>query len=152
MMKKFLQKRLKNEKGLTLVELLAVIVILGIIAAIAVPAIGGIINNSKVGAMKSDVLNAISAAELYLVESPVNTEKTSITLNDLTGGEGSTNAAYLSDAGSLSAFEYNIADKTVTFTASTGSVTLSSTGSTKNEVNNFPNNSKDAVGNISITR
>ncbi len=40
-MKKFLQKRLKNEKGLTLVELLAVIVILGIIAAIAVPSIGG---------------------------------------------------------------------------------------------------------------
>ena len=42
-MKKFLQKRLNNEKGLTLVELLAVIVILGIIAAIAVPSIGGII-------------------------------------------------------------------------------------------------------------
>ena len=38
---KILQKRLKNEKGLTLVELLAVIVILGIIAAIAVPSIGG---------------------------------------------------------------------------------------------------------------
>ena len=40
-MKKFLQKRLNNEKGLTLVELLAVIVILGIIAAIAMPSIGG---------------------------------------------------------------------------------------------------------------
>ena len=46
-MKKFLQKRLKNEKGLTLVELLAVIVILGIIAAIAVPSIGNIIDNSR---------------------------------------------------------------------------------------------------------
>ena len=46
-MKKFLQKRLNNEKGLTLVELLAVIVILGIIAAIAVPSIGGIIQNSR---------------------------------------------------------------------------------------------------------
>ncbi len=46
-MKKFLQKRLNNEKGLTLVELLAVIVILGIIAAIAVPSIGGIIENSE---------------------------------------------------------------------------------------------------------
>ena len=39
-MKKFLQKRLNNEKGLTLVELLAVIVILGVIAAIAIPSIG----------------------------------------------------------------------------------------------------------------
>ena len=44
-MKKFLQKRLNNEKGLTLVELLAVIVILGIIAAIAIPSIGNIIQN-----------------------------------------------------------------------------------------------------------
>lgn len=41
MFKKWKNKKLlKNEKGLTLVELLAVIVILAIIAAIAVPAIG----------------------------------------------------------------------------------------------------------------
>ena len=38
---------LKNEKGLTLIELLAVIVILAIIAAIAIPSIGGIINRTK---------------------------------------------------------------------------------------------------------
>ena len=55
-MKKFLQKRLKNEKGLTLVELLAVVVILGIIAAIAVPSIGNIIENSKYNAVKADAL------------------------------------------------------------------------------------------------
>ena len=38
---KKLVKRLKDQKGMTLVELLAVIVILGIIAAIAIPSIGG---------------------------------------------------------------------------------------------------------------
>lgn len=35
-----IKKLLKNQKGFTLVELLAVIVILGIIAAIAIPSIG----------------------------------------------------------------------------------------------------------------
>ena len=67
-MKKFLQKRLKNEKGLTLVELLAVIVILGIIAAIAIPSIGNIINNSKVNALIADGQNVLAAANMYFIE------------------------------------------------------------------------------------
>ncbi|MDV2885810.1 type II secretion system protein [Alkalihalophilus pseudofirmus] len=64
MMKKWL-KQTKNEKGLTLVELLAVVVILGIIAAIAVPSIGGIIENSKKDAAISNAQQVISAARLY---------------------------------------------------------------------------------------
>lgn len=66
-MKNRLQKRLNNEKGLTLVELLAVIVILGIIAAIAVPSIGGIIENTRVKAVVADAQNFLSAADLYFV-------------------------------------------------------------------------------------
>ena len=67
-MKKFLQKRLNNEKGLTLVELLAVIVILGIIAAIAIPSIGNIVTNSRVNALIADGQNVLAAANLYFVE------------------------------------------------------------------------------------
>jgi type IV pilus assembly protein PilA len=64
-MKKFLQKKLNNEKGMTLIELLAVIVIIAIIAAIAIPAIGNIIENSRIDAVKSDALNVLNAAALY---------------------------------------------------------------------------------------
>ena len=60
-----MKKRIKNEKGLTLIELLAVIVILAIISVIAMPAIGGLIENSRVKAMKSDAVNIINAANLY---------------------------------------------------------------------------------------
>lgn len=63
-MLKTLKKRLKNQRGLTLVELLAVIVILGIISAIAVPSIGNIIEKSKEDAAVSDALQIINAAKL----------------------------------------------------------------------------------------
>ncbi|WP_243385542.1 type II secretion system protein [Bacillus kexueae] len=59
------KKHLNNERGLTLVELLAVIVILGIIAAVAVPAIGNIIENSKVDGAKADAIAMLNAAKLY---------------------------------------------------------------------------------------
>lgn len=65
---KTIKKQLKNEKGLTLVELLAVIVILGIIAAIAIPAIGNIITNSKYNAAKADALNVLNAAQMYFLD------------------------------------------------------------------------------------
>jgi len=65
---KLLKKRLKNEKGLTLIELLAVIVILAIVAAIAIPAIGNMLENSRYNAAKSDAINIINAANLYFTE------------------------------------------------------------------------------------
>ncbi|MGM0853315.1 MAG: type IV pilin protein [Bacillota bacterium] len=65
-MLKKMRKMLKNERGLTLVELLAVIVILGIIAAIAVPSIGNIIEKSRADAVKAEGIQALNAAKLYV--------------------------------------------------------------------------------------
>ena len=59
---------LKNEKGLTLIELLAVIVILAIVAAIAVPAIGNIIDNSRDKAILADASSVLSAAKLAALD------------------------------------------------------------------------------------
>ncbi len=53
-----------NKKGFTLVELLAVIVVLAIILAIAVPGISGIIKNSTMSAMKSDARLLLKSIDL----------------------------------------------------------------------------------------
>ena len=58
-------KRL-NKKGFTLVELLAVIVILAIILLIAVPSIMGVVDGAKKDAYASSVMSIINAAELKI--------------------------------------------------------------------------------------
>ncbi|MDT0172581.1 prepilin-type N-terminal cleavage/methylation domain-containing protein [Exiguobacterium sp. BRG2] len=64
-------KQMRDERGLTLIELLVVVVILGIIAAIAVVAIGGLIENSRKDAVVSDAKQLISASKLYTSANPV---------------------------------------------------------------------------------
>lgn len=96
MIKNLLKKRLGNEKGLTLIELLAVIVILAIVAAIAIPAIGNIINNSEIKAVKADALNILNASNIYMTE---NNEIQTITYTAPTTAGGTGSYAYTNSAG-----------------------------------------------------
>lgn len=54
-----------NNKGVTLVELLIVIVVLGIISAFAIPAVGTIISNAEQSSVANDALMVENAARLY---------------------------------------------------------------------------------------
>ena len=57
-----------NNKGFTLVELLAVIVILAIVLAIAIPSISNIINNSEKSSFVSSTKLLIKAVQIKLLE------------------------------------------------------------------------------------
>ena len=71
-----MKRMLKNERGLTLVELLAVVVILGIIAAIAVPSIGALIDNSKKDAHVANARQMINATKLAIASQPEHIPQT----------------------------------------------------------------------------
>jgi type IV pilus assembly protein PilA len=85
MLARIRKMREEHEGGFTLIELLVVIIIIGILAAIAIPVF---LNQRKKGydsAVKSDLRNAATAEETYLTDNGVYTDSMS-DLTDTTVG------------------------------------------------------------------
>jgi type IV pilus assembly protein PilA len=58
-----------NRKGFTLIELLIVVVIIGILAAIAIPKFANTKEKAYISSMKSDLRNMVTAEEAYFADS-----------------------------------------------------------------------------------
>ena len=114
----------KDEKGFTLIELLVVVLIIGILAAIAIPVFLGQQNTAKDSAVKSDLGNAKIAVISYATAN-----------NGAYFSTGTTNLT----ATDLAAFGYTIS--TPNAAAGTFSVTASAAGafciSEKSSTNNW---------------
>jgi prepilin-type N-terminal cleavage/methylation domain-containing protein len=55
----------RNARGFTLIELLIVVVIIGVLAAIAIPKFANTKDKAYIAAMKSDLRNLVTAQEAY---------------------------------------------------------------------------------------
>lgn len=74
---------MKKIKGFTLVELLAVIVILAVILIIAMPRISDVISNSKKASLEATAKTVASQAEKKLMEKEILEDTSSISCSDI---------------------------------------------------------------------
>jgi prepilin-type N-terminal cleavage/methylation domain-containing protein len=118
-------KSKKKQKGMTLVELLAVIVILGIVAAIGTVAIGGIISKSKKDADLSSRTMIIEAAKLYALANNINeaTDGAALDIQTVLIGGGYLELKSLTPQSSTTAWD----DFTITASNATGTYTVALT-------------------------
>ena len=115
---------LRNERGLTLIELLAVVVILAIIAAIAIPAIGGLMDNTKKDAHVANAEQMVSSARMYLTgDATKGTGTATVTLQELIDG------GYMEDLEDPNKKGYDKTGSKVNFTA--GKVTTVTLGNSE---------------------
>ncbi|HEY7529352.1 MAG TPA: prepilin-type N-terminal cleavage/methylation domain-containing protein [Gemmatimonadota bacterium] len=76
---------MRSTKGFTLIELLIVVVIIGILAAIAIPRFANTKEKAFDSAAKSDLRNSMSAEEAYFADFQTYTGAANLTLTTSTG-------------------------------------------------------------------
>jgi type IV pilus assembly protein PilA len=86
-----LHQRSQDDKGFTLIELLVVILIIGILAAIALPAFLGQRAKGQDSAAKSDARNLVSEAESCFATSEDYSACTTVVADAGLAGTGNTN-------------------------------------------------------------
>jgi len=122
-MKKNLKKR--NKKGFTLIELVVVIAILGILAAILIPVIGGFIDRANIARDQANARNLFNCTAMYLATGGTIANQTlAVIPSTLPEGTGNSAAAKI-------ALLFGTIDGTARVTVTDGVVKAAQYGTTK---------------------
>jgi prepilin-type N-terminal cleavage/methylation domain-containing protein len=112
--------RTNNRKGFSLIELLIVVVIIGILAAIAIPKFANTKEKAYIAQMKSDLKNLASAQESYFADKNTYADATQIAGDPykwvVSGGAANVTVTMAASAGGWSA---SLLDSRVTSTGAT---------------------------------
>ena len=101
----------KDEKGFTLIELMIVIAIIGILAAIAIPQFNSYRKKSYNASAMSDLRNAATAEEAYFVDAQTYGADSALSIN--TGQNVHLSASGDTDSYTITAY-HSSGDKTYT--------------------------------------
>jgi len=107
-----------NRKGFTLIELLIVVVIIGILAAIAIPKFAATKDKAKLATVKTDLKNIQTAQEAYFSDWATYTSSMTSTL--FTPSTGNTTAM----AGTTASFTATVTNSSITATPKSCKVTV----------------------------
>jgi prepilin-type N-terminal cleavage/methylation domain-containing protein len=120
---------LRNRKGFTLIELLIVVVIIGILAAIAIPKFAATKDKAKLASVKTDLRNMMTAQEAYFSDASAGYTST-LTTTMFQPSAGNT----FTTAGTANSWSGTVTNASITVNPKSCTVTVGGTATTDGQI------------------